>query len=253
MSRNSAGSRFSSKSIFASLGALALTAGVSVVAQADPIFNWGDDPWTSHLLTDTGTLTSVDEEWDSDDVFAVIAAPPPPNPALENATVLDLAEVIGDEGAVLEEEVGGLIVIPPEPEEETDEIVAPTPPPSTSDNTSSLPSPVAGSSIVETALSFVGYPYVYAAANPAVGFDCSGFTSYVYGLHGISLPRTAAQQGQVGTVIPASQAQPGDLVAWTHGGHVAIYLGGGQIVHASTPATGVKVGAIYGSHYFIRL
>ena len=98
---------------------------------------------------------------------------------------------------------------------------------------------------------FVGYPYVYGGSSPS-GFDCSGFVQYVFAQHGIGLPRTSGEQGRAGTQIPASEAQPGDLVVWGES-HIAIYIGDGMIVHASTPATGVKVSSLYGSYYFSRV
>lgn len=112
-----------------------------------------------------------------------------------------------------------------------------------------LPPNPTGNSIVETALSYVGYPYVWAGTSPS-GFDCSGFVQYVHGQHGISLPRMSDAQGKSGTRV--SNPQPGDLVVWP-GQHIAIYIGNGQIVHASNPRDGVKVGPLYGSYYFSRL
>lgn len=108
-----------------------------------------------------------------------------------------------------------------------------------------------GNSIVETALKYVGYPYVWAANGPNA-FDCSGLVQYVYGLHGIKLPRVSGDQGLAGTRISASEAKPGDLVVWGYS-HIAIYLGDGKIVHAATPETGVVVGNLYGDYYFSRI
>lgn len=99
-----------------------------------------------------------------------------------------------------------------------------------------------GSSIADYALQFVGSPYVYGGSSPS-GFDCSGFTSYVYSHFGISLARSSSGQQNAGTIIPVSQAQPGDLV--TYNGHAAIYIGGGRIVNAMTPSQGVAVCSMY--------
>lgn len=99
--------------------------------------------------------------------------------------------------------------------------------------------------LVSYALQFVGGPYRYGGSDPHTGTDCSGFTRYVYqhGL-GISLSRSSGSQASQGTAISASQIQPGDLLFYGSGksiNHVAMYIGDGKIVHASTEATGIKV------------
>lgn len=85
--------------------------------------------------------------------------------------------------------------------------------------------------IVGTAQSMLGVPYVYGGNTPA-GFDCSGFTQWVFAQHGISLPRTSGAQSSVGTPVPVSDVQPGDLIVWP--GHTGIYAGNGQMIHAPT-------------------
>ena len=96
-----------------------------------------------------------------------------------------------------------------------------------------------GRAIANYALQFVGRPYVYGGTSLTNGIDCSGFTMRVHEHFGISLPRTSAAQARAGKTVPFSQAQPGDVICYS--GHVAIYLGGNRIVHASTAKTGVKV------------
>ncbi|MDO5746489.1 MAG: NlpC/P60 family protein [Actinomycetaceae bacterium] len=104
--------------------------------------------------------------------------------------------------------------------------------------------------IVEVAKQYVGARYVHGGTSPA-GFDCSGFVQFVYKhAAGVNLPRTTWAQGAAGHRIPASEAKPGDVVYWGH--HVAIYAGNGKIIHASTPATGVKWSNLYGNYQFIR-
>ena len=115
----------------------------------------------------------------------------------------------------------------------------------------SVPACSNGSSIVATAKQYLGYKYVYGGSSPSTGFDCSGFTSYVFKQHGISLSRTAAGQYGNGVAVSRANLQPGDLVMFGKSGinHVAIYIGGGQIIHASTPSTGVRIDSLTTGYY----
>jgi len=107
-----------------------------------------------------------------------------------------------------------------------------------------------GATIVSIAMQYLGSPYVYGGASPA-GFDCSGFTQFVFAHVGIALPHSSSAQGRLTAIAPEA-AMPGDLVVMDGGGHVGIYLGNGQFIHASTPATGVKISAPWGSYWFVR-
>ena len=103
------------------------------------------------------------------------------------------------------------------------------------------------SSILGYAYQFLGTKYVYGATGPGA-FDCSGFTSYVYrNAAGIGIGRTTGDQMGVGKSVSYSDLQPGDLVFTNGGGHVGIYVGGGQMIHAPRTGETVKVGPIY--HY----
>ena len=121
----------------------------------------------------------------------------------------------------------------------------------TTTQTTNVPASSNGSSIVATAKQYLGYKYTYGGSSPSTGFDCSGFTSYVFKQHGISLNRTAAAQYSNGVAVSRANLQPGDLVMFGKSGinHVAIYIGGGQIIHASTPSTGVRIDSLSTGYY----
>ena len=97
-----------------------------------------------------------------------------------------------------------------------------------------------GKEIASYACKFVGNPYVAGGTSLTNGADCSGFTYAVYQAFGYSIPRTSTAQRSAGRGVTYAEAEPGDIICYA--GHVAIYLGGGRIVHASTPATGIKYG-----------
>ena len=109
-----------------------------------------------------------------------------------------------------------------------------------------------GATVVETAKNYIGYRYVYGAAGPN-SFDCSGFTSYVFKLHGVSLSRTAKAQYSNGVAVARGDLQPGDLVMFGPSvsgiNHVGIYIGGGQIVHEANPSRGVTIDTINSGYY----
>ena len=98
--------------------------------------------------------------------------------------------------------------------------------------------------LTEYAKQFLGNPYVWGGTSLTNGADCSGFVLSIFAKYGISMPRVAAAQATVGTSISADQLLPGDLIFYGKGGyinHVAIYIGGGQVIHASTERTGIKI------------
>lgn len=103
-------------------------------------------------------------------------------------------------------------------------------------------------SVVSYALQFVGNRYVWGGTSLENGIDCSGFTMRILGKYGISLPHSSRAQPSYGTKISASEAKPGDLFFYGSGrsiSHVAIYIGNGQIVHASNKRDGIKVSNAY--------
>lgn len=99
--------------------------------------------------------------------------------------------------------------------------------------------------VVEYGLQFVGNRYVYGGTNPNKGADCSGFTSYVLRHSaGVELPHSSRSQAVQGREISAAEIRPGDLVFYASGkriNHVALYIGNGQVVHASNERTGICV------------
>lgn len=126
---------------------------------------------------------------------------------------------------------------------------------SSSNNTASKPStsnqasdkPVqsgSGSAIAAYAQKFVGNPYVYGGTSLTNGTDCSGFTQSVYAHFGIRIPRTSREQAGAGRKVDLGSLQPGDLITYASNGrvnHVAMYIGGGRVVHASNRKTGIKI------------
>lgn len=103
-------------------------------------------------------------------------------------------------------------------------------------------------SLVQYATQFVGNPYVWGGTSLTRGADCSGFVLSVYANYGIYLPHSSSAQANCGTRISASEAQPGDLFFYSNGSrinHVAIYIGNGQVVHASSPKSGIKISSAY--------
>lgn len=127
---------------------------------------------------------------------------------------------------------------------------APAPAPAA---TQGAPAPASanGSAIVEIASRYVGVPYLWGGTTPS-GFDCSGYTSYVYAQVGITLPRTSSDQRNAGTVVSRANAQPGDLI-WSPG-HISIYAGGNQQVDAPKPGETIQIREIWqSSPTFIRV
>lgn len=115
-----------------------------------------------------------------------------------------------------------------------------------SDQKQETPAPVSsgggkGQDIANYACKFIGNPYVAGGTSLTNGADCSGFVMSVYKNFGISLPRSSYAQAGVGKGVSYSEAKPGDIIYY--GGHVGIYIGNGQIVHASTERTGIKITA----------
>ena len=155
---------------------------------------------------------------------------------VENTTENTIEEVVTVEQAIEENK-----------ETETTQEQNPEPTPIAEPTTS-------GSDIVSTAQSYLGYNYVSGGSSPSSGFDCSGFTQYVYKQYGINLNRTAADQASNGTPISKDELQPGDLVLFSYYGsgsigHAGIYIGNGQMIHAANSKRGVVTDTINSGYY----
>ena len=103
--------------------------------------------------------------------------------------------------------------------------------------------------VVGIAMQYLGVPYRWGGASPSTGFDCSGFTMYVYAQVGVSLPHNAAAQYGYGAPVSRDQLQPGDLVFFNGLGHNGMYVGGGQFIHAPHTGDVVKISSLGDSWY----
>ena len=114
-----------------------------------------------------------------------------------------------------------------------------------------------GTSVVEYAKNYLGYKYVSGGSSPTTGFDCSGFTSYVYKNFGVSLSRSSKGQINDGVSVSRDELQPGDIVVFNNSGntaigHVGIYIGGDNFIHAANPSQGVTITSLSSSYYSKR-
>ena len=127
----------------------------------------------------------------------------------------------------------------------------------TDSSNSSQSSKTTGSEVVDYAKKYLGYKYVSGGASPATGFDCSGFTYYVYKHFGITLSRTSTAQASNGVAVTRANLQNGDLVIFNNSsnsaiGHVGIYIGGNSFIHAANATKGVITTSLSDSYYQAR-
>lgn len=110
--------------------------------------------------------------------------------------------------------------------------------------------------MVNYAKQFLGNPYVWGGTSLTNGADCSGFVMSIYKKYGISLPHSSAAQSRMGTTVSLSEAKPGDLIFYAKNGsvnHVAMYIGNGQVIHASNERTGIRISnASYRTPYVVK-
>ncbi|MBA2641412.1 MAG: C40 family peptidase [Actinobacteria bacterium] len=105
------------------------------------------------------------------------------------------------------------------------------------------------SQVIAISMEYLGIPYVWGGSSPSTGFDCSGLTTYVFAQIGVSLPHHAASQYNYGVPVSREDLQPADLVFFNGLGHMGMYIGGGQFIHAPHTGDVVKISSIYDSWY----
>ncbi len=225
--------------VVATAGGLIISTFGATAAQAAPA---GNDVATKLSTVDLGALT--------DQARAALAAAP----------VVTVAQNAQVEVEVASAEASTAVKVTPAPRpkpvvQRTESASRTADRTSTSSSSTKIGAPAPafanGNAVVSIASRYIGVPYVSGGTSPS-GFDCSGFTQYVYAQVGISLPRSSSAQRYVGTVVSRADAQPGDLI-WSPG-HVAIYAGNGMQIDAPRPGKTIQLRSIWqSSPVFIRL
>lgn len=206
-------------------------------------------PRSAVVVACSGLLTSV---------FAVPASAAPPAEGVAAVHTVDTSALTAAARAVID--TAPVVTVSTDATWSLDlpalTVVADPPPkpshvvPAAASRGAAAPASANGSAIIEIASRYIGVPYVWGGGTPN-GFDCSGFTSYVYAQMGVSLPHSSAAQRHAGTVVSRADAQPGDLIVTP--GHVAMYAGGNMLIDA-TPGNTIRFHSIYqSSPVFVRI
>lgn len=155
------------------------------------------------------------------------------------------ARLLQDQQAAAAAAAARLTASDPAPSTGQDATTSEVPAATTTDGSTPAP-PARYGSVVGIAMQYLGVPYVWGGASPS-GFDCSGLVQFVFNQVGVSLPHHAASIYGYGTPVSQSELQPGDLVFFNGLGHMGIYIGGGQMIHAPHTGDVVKISSIYRS------
>ncbi|WP_307724995.1 C40 family peptidase [Cellulomonas aerilata] len=223
-----AGAPASAPSSLPAVDTSALTAAARAALATAPVVTVAAD---AQFALDVPAVTVVKDPPPPPPVVKKVAAKPTRTAAVASRSAERVAAPAADESATEAEAV-------------TESVVEEAP-------AASVPASASGSAIAEIATRYVGVPYRSGGTTPD-GFDCSGFTSYVFAQVGISLPRTSGAQRGAGTVVSRSEARAGDLI-WSPG-HISIYLGDGMQVDAPRPGKSIQVRSLWqSSPVFIRV
>ena len=192
------------------------------------------------LSTAPAVTVAADASWTVEQTDMVVTPAPEPEPEPEPVRAPAAASRTAERTSISAD-------TQTESTESTSEVAAEAP----VEAAAPVPASASGSAILDVAGRYVGVPYVSGGTTPD-GFDCSGFTSYVYAQLGIDLPRTSSSQRNAGTVVSRADAKAGDLI-WSPG-HIGIYAGGNQMIDAPRPGKTVQFRNIWqSSPTFIRI
>ena len=192
------------------------------------------------LSTAPAVTVAADASWTVEQTDMVVTPAPEPEPEPEPVRAPAAASRTAERTSISADRQSGAA-------ESTVEVASEAP----AEAAAPVPASASGSAILDVAGRYVGVPYVSGGTTPD-GFDCSGFTSYVFAQLGINLPRTSGAQASAGTVVSRADAQPGDLIYSP--GHIAIYAGGNSQIDAPRPGKTIQFREIWQSNpTFIRI
>jgi cell wall-associated NlpC family hydrolase len=192
------------------------------------------------LSTAPAVTVAADASWTVEQTDMVVTPAPEPEPEPEPVRAPAAASRTAERTSISADRQSGAA-------ESTVEVASEAP----AEAAAPVPASASGSAILDVAGRYVGVPYVSGGTTPD-GFDCSGFTSYVFAQLGINLPRTSSAQASAGTVVSRADAQPGDLIYSP--GHIAIYAGGNSQIDAPRPGKTIQFREIWQSNpTFIRI